>query len=127
MSLRRTRFALLLVVALAAVALSATLDVADGDTSRRGGPGDVSLAVPAPRVDGLATRLTGDERRDLSNTERTLKHRLVVFAVLVGLLCLARNTWQATVAHSRCMRPVTSLWSPQAGRAPPPPSRLSIV
>jgi len=127
MSLPRTRFALLLVVALAAMALSTAVDVANGATSERESSEDVSLTVRAVRVNGLATRLTSDERRDLTNTERTLKHRLVLFAVLVGILWAARSAWQATVAHGRDRRPMTSRWSPRAGRSPPPPFHLSIV
>lgn len=120
----RTRFALLLVAALTAMTLSVAVDVADGGAVHRGDP-DASFAIRAMRADASAPRLS-DERRD-GATERTPKHRLVLFAVLTAVLCAVATTWRAAVRNSRPRRRVASLWSPESGRSPPPPFSLSIT
>lgn len=125
MSLRRTRFALLLVAAVLSMALSAAVDVADGGGVDRGGRSETSLGVRAARADASVARLTGEDRRDASS-DRTLKHRLVFFAVLTVLLCSAHAAWKRLANDARRRRPVTSFWSPQSGRSPPA-SSLSIV
>lgn len=125
MLLRRARIALFLVVALAAMALVASVEVGGGSTSRREASGEVSIAVRAARADGSFARLTGDDRRDTANAERTLKQRLIFAAVLTAVLCAAFLSRRGAVVHGRCRRPVTSLWSPRAGRSPP--FQLSIV
>ena len=126
MSLRRTRFSLLVVAALAAMALSATAEFAGGGSSQTDGNGEASFAARAPRAEGLTTRLTGDERRDLSKAERPLKHRLVFVAMLATLSCVACSAWRSAVLHGGHRRPAISLWSPHAGRSPPT-SSFSIV
>lgn len=122
---RRACLALLLTAALTALALSAALDVAEGDTSPRARSDRASFALRAASVSGTATRLTGDDRREGFSGERTLEHRLVLVAVLAALLGLAHMVWRGVVVQRRRTRPVSSFWSPQAGRSPP--SSLSIA
>jgi len=125
--LRRQRLALLLVVALSALALSAALNGADGGPSGRGSVGDAAFAVRAARVDGTLARLSGDERRDTMNLERTLKQRLVVFAVLTLSLWAACLLNRRLVLAGTSYRPRATWWSPHTGRSPPSPFSTSIA
>jgi hypothetical protein len=116
---RCQRLSLILVVALTAMALSAAVGGADGSTSGRGSVGDAAFAVRGAPVDGTLARLSGDERRGNMNSERTLKQRLVVFAVLTLLPCAAHLARRRLVTDGAASRPRATWWSPHPGRSPP--------
>lgn len=121
---RRTRLALLLAAALAALTLTGAMAASDGETSPRAAGEGASIAVRA-RVDATMARLSGDDRRDVINGERTLKQRLLLAAVVVGVLCAIHLAWRRAVIDCPRKRSLTSYWSPRAGRSPP--SSLSIA
>lgn len=128
MPLRRQRLALLLVVALTALTLSAAFDGADGSTSGRGSVGgDDAFAVRGALVDGTLARLSGDERRDSMNSERTHKQRLVGFAVPTSLLSAAYLARRRLVVDGATSPPATTWWSPHTGRSPPSSFSSSIA
>lgn len=118
--LRRLRLLLVVLGAgLAALTLSGAVDAGRHEVSPGGKVGDGAFAVRASRIDGAALRLTGEDRRDASVSERALKQRFVVFAVaaaLVGVPAL----WRRRAAELALVGSAQlSRWSPRSGRAPP--------
>ena len=82
-------------------------------------PENTFFAVGAPGVDGTLTRLMGEERRDSGSSDRNVKQRLVLLAIVAALLCGPWIGRRGVVVHSVAQRPLTTWWSPRAGRAPP--------
>lgn len=108
------------------MSLSVAAGGSAGSRSPTRGTAEAAFLTRAPVFAGAVARLTGDERRDLSNGDRTLTHRLVLLAVLAGLLCAAGAGWRSSLARRDSWRPASARWSPQAGRSPPA-SFLPIV
>ena len=105
---QRSRFGLILVIALTALSLSVAAPVAGGDGSQRATGGEAF------------TRGVGDERRDSTSSDRSSKQRLALFATVAVLVWIAGSTRCRLVTLPAVARPVTTWWSPQAGRSPPP-------
>ena len=123
----RTRLAVLLIAALAAVVLAAGAGAGTTSaTAELNEHGDPSFVARSLSFDGALTRLTPEERRDGSQ-QRALKHRLVLLAVLTVLLGAAFVAHRGALVDRRAQRLPASWWSPQAGRSPPSLPSLLIV
>ncbi|MEO8697412.1 MAG: hypothetical protein ABI658_28175, partial [Acidimicrobiales bacterium] len=77
------------------------------------------LIVRAERVDAGAVRTTDDNRRQSNASDRLLKQRLILFAVVaaLGVGLVLRRRLRAAFARTGLRQSL--LWSPQSGRAPP--------
>jgi hypothetical protein len=123
MSQRRTLVALLIAalaaMAVGAMALPAGASVAPGDQSASGAS-QTAFTTTLARTDGLAARLTGDERREAAGSQRSAKQRLVSLAIVTVVLMIAAFGRRRAAAVAPEARADTSWWSPRSGRAPPP-------
>ena len=116
MSQRRLHLVVLLAAALVAIGLSGAVDAAS-DHSSFGDKAGAAFANRAPGVDPSAARFTGEERPGRS--QRLLKQRSILFAVVAALLLLPVLGRRRAVdfVHAWLLR--VSWWLPRLGRAPP--------
>ena len=114
MTSRCSRFAVLLVAAIALLALSAAHQNGNAHGSVRRDGDRRAVVLQPPWVDPLAVGLSGVDRRE---TERSGKHRvlLAVGAALVVLVVFGRRV--IAIAHSIAIP--LSWWSQGNARAPP--------
>jgi hypothetical protein len=117
MTPRRSRLALLLVVAVTALALSAAGEAAsDRAASRR--HGNEAFAVQTPRADELAVLPGGVDRRE-PGSDRSSKRRVALLALAIALVVLPLSSGRRAVVSARSVRLLASSWSPESARAPP--------
>ena len=119
MSVRLTRFASLLAVALAAVTLCAggrvtSADAPARDVARRG-PIEISTA-PAP---GRVAQAVEQERHDAETPERPLSLKLLLLAVVASVAPLARFARSRVASPASASPRQVPLWLSRSGRSPP--------
>jgi hypothetical protein len=117
MTPRRSRLALFLVVAVAALALSAAGDAPTGDRAPYH-RAHQAFAEQTPRVDGLAVLPSGVERRE-PGSERSSKRRVALLAIAVALVAVAVASRRSAVVIAHRVRLLTSSWAAASARAPP--------
>jgi len=119
MSVRLTRFASLLAVALAAVTLCAGGRVTSADTPARAvarrGPIEISTA-PAP---GRVAQAVEQERHDAETPERPLSLRLLLLAVVASVAPLASFARSRVASRAAASPRQVPLWLSRSGRSPP--------
>ena len=117
MSQRQAGLVLLLVVALVAFGLSLTVDAAGAHGSADDTAG-AAFAQRAPGVDPSAARLRSEERPGAAS-QRLLKQRPILFALLAALLLLPVLGRRRAVDFAQRWGLSVSWWLPPLGRAPP--------
>ena len=119
MSVRLTRFASLLAVALAAVTLCAGGRVTSADVPARAvarrGPIEISTA-PAP---GRVAQAVEQERHDAETPERPLSLRLLMLAVVASVAPLASFARSRVASRAAASPRQVPLWLSRSGRSPP--------
>lgn len=118
MSLRHTRFALLLVVALTAITLSAGRTVAIGGAPWSGTSRSATLAVGVGAADSAVTQAIEQDRRDTDGA-RAQSPRLVLLAIVAAACALAYAGRRSTALIGFAFGTASLLHSPHGGRSPP--------
>src|SRR4051794_34801987 len=118
MSPFRRCFALLLIAALAVTALTVARGASDQSSSRTG-EGEIASVVRLDNAHVSMVRITTDNRRPVSPSDRLLKQRSILLAVMaavfVGLVLRRRSP----IVSARSAGILSFPWLPQSGRAPP--------
>ena len=118
MSPFRRCFALLLIAALAVTALTVARGASD-QSSARTGEGEIVSVVRLDNAHVSMVRITTDNRRPVSPSDRLLKQRSILLAVMaavfVGLVLRRRSP----IVSARSAGILSFSWLPQSGRAPP--------
>ena len=117
MSQRHSGLVLLLVVALVTFGLSVAVDAA-GDRGPADDTAGAVFAQRAPGVDPSAARLRVEERPGAAS-QRLLKHRPILFALIAALLLLPVLDRRRAVDFAQGWGLSVSWWLPPLGRAPP--------
>ncbi|MBW3546587.1 MAG: hypothetical protein KY452_00400 [Actinobacteria bacterium] len=117
MSQRHAGLVLLLVVALAAFGLSVAVD-ATGDRGSADDRAGAAFAQRAPGVDPSAARLRVEERPGAAS-QRLLKERPILLALVAALLVLPVRGRRRAVDVAQAWGVSVSWWLPPLGRAPP--------
>jgi hypothetical protein len=119
MSVRLTRFASLLAVALTAVTLFAGGRVASADAPARGTARRGPLEISTAPASGSVAEAVEQERHDAETPERPLSLRLLLLAVVASIAPLASFAG-SRVAWSKAASPRQApLWLSRSGRSPP--------
>jgi hypothetical protein len=77
------------------------------------------MVARVDKVDSSAVRVGVEHRRQPGSSERLLKQRLILFAVVAALCAGVVLNRRRTIVFAQSGRFLSSLWVPQSGRAPP--------
>ncbi len=113
---RHPAVALLLVAALTSLALTAVGDMASDPWGAIGG--EAALTGPDSGLDPAVTRMNADGRPDSVTSQRPLKQRLVILAVVTSIATFGSIARRRPVLRSRGRLPLVA-WANHGSRSPP--------